>query len=595
MEEPFKEAAADAAIDAANQAKRDVIDEAANRGAQLQFHEMDHTTYGYIRGRSFEASEATLARMTGDVKMNLAESYEQGLGIDEAAERLKDSFQNMRGYELERVARTEINGSQNAMRHREMDMQGIAFEQWWGADDDRTRTPDNSGHDADHSAGPPGMHGQIVRTGDEFSNGLKYPGDKGGPIEEWINCRCRVVPFIMPEGYGPPPGKQFFYESELVKLDEDTGEFEQGEVSLDDLDDVQTLMDSEQLGEDFITKEGEFDYLNAGALKDEVVNEIYNELKDNPAFRAFAEREFAGGLHGVGTYPTDAYKTAINNQVKLWAQTSGDNNTQAIAMQMAFDAEFKTGMKGMQHITRETMKAATGYFNQNGDALRAIARAQYNVTQKHLAQEGIREIVLYRGMRISDDAFIQMMGMSPSDPRYQGVAAKVSKVQLQPASSFSASPDTAIGFAGGTHIGDHSLMMVGKVPAKNIIGTPRSGFGCLTESEFVVMGGKPQSWATIVGHPSTLREAADNVVDIAQTIADMTAAAPKAAGEPYVIWPDGDLANADWTKTAWDFPDIESADDLLAWIEAQGMTVAEFKALPVYQFNKDKIAWLKEI
>ena len=51
---------------------------------------------------------------------------------------------------------------------------------------------------------------------------------------------------------------------------------------------------------------------------------------------------------------------------------------------------------------------------------------------------------------------------------------------------------------------------------------------------------------------------------------------------------DGDLRNADWTKQTWDLIGIDTADALLAWIEANGKTVAQFKALPVYQLNVGK-------
>jgi hypothetical protein len=62
------------------------------------------------------------------------------------------------------------------------------------------------------------MHGQIVRVGDQFSNGLRYPGDRTGEIAEWINCRCTTVPFIMPIGFIAPPGVLHFYEDELLAV-----------------------------------------------------------------------------------------------------------------------------------------------------------------------------------------------------------------------------------------------------------------------------------------------------------------------------------------------------------------------------------------
>ncbi len=53
--------------------------------------------------------------------------------------------------------------------------------------------------------------------------------------------------------------------------------------------------------------------------------------------------------------------------------------------------------------------------------------------------------------------------------------------------------------------------------------------------------------------------------------------------------------NADWTKRTWDLLDIDSKEKLLRHLERAGMTVEQFKSLPVYKFNKDKLDFLKEL
>ncbi len=54
----------------------------------------------------------------------------------------------------------------------------IGFQQWWSAKDSRVR-----GRNPKDKADYIKMHGEIVRVGDEFSNGLLHPGDKGRKIE----------------------------------------------------------------------------------------------------------------------------------------------------------------------------------------------------------------------------------------------------------------------------------------------------------------------------------------------------------------------------------------------------------------------------
>lgn len=59
-----------------------------------------------------------------------------------------------------------------------------------------------------------------------------------------------------------------------------------------------------------------------------------------------------------------------------------------------------------------------------------------------------------------------------------------------------------------------------------------------------------------------------------------------------LIRPDEDLTNADWPKGTWDLP-VHNLQELRAWIAVQGLTVAQFKALPVYQRNRDAVKYLK--
>jgi hypothetical protein len=66
-----------------------------------------------------------------------------------------------------------------------------------------------------------------------------------------------------------------------------------------------------------------------------------------------------------------------------------------------------------------------------------------------------------------------------------------------------------------------------------------------------------------------------------------------------VINIDEDPFNADWAKRTWNLP-YKNADDLPVlreFIASIGMSVAEFKALPVYVWNVGKpgMEWLKDL
>jgi hypothetical protein len=180
---------------------------------EVEFSDFSPELSRIIRDKTFVASEATMDRIIGDIMKNLKDSYEQGLGIDNAADRLKEVTTSMEDYELVRVARTEINQAQNkGAYYTELELE-LEYHKWWTAQDDKVR-----GNDPKDKADHVYLHGQIVRVGEPFSNGLLYPGDTSGPIWEWIMCRCRPSPFLMPEGYIVPPGMKYFYEEDLIPI-----------------------------------------------------------------------------------------------------------------------------------------------------------------------------------------------------------------------------------------------------------------------------------------------------------------------------------------------------------------------------------------
>lgn len=206
--EPFVESIVAESIDSAEFGFQRAAEEIRREGGEIAvtFDEVAAGLEERIREGVFEASQRTLNRVTGNVLDNLAESAREGVGIDEAARNLRKVLNNMRGFELERVARTEIQSAQNEGAHEAIEALGVTYEQWISADDDRTRDSHLE------------LHGQIVATGEVFSNGLLFPGDRSGPIEEWINCRCRTRPFLMPEGKIPPVDQPWFYEDDLVDI-----------------------------------------------------------------------------------------------------------------------------------------------------------------------------------------------------------------------------------------------------------------------------------------------------------------------------------------------------------------------------------------
>ena len=153
----------------------------------------------------FEASEKTKSRVTNEINNILSEGYREGWGPRHVAEKIQDKFTNLKTYEARRIAQTEINTTRNFVQFQQLQEDGMEYKIWHSAHDSRTR---KSHLDVDE---------EIVPIDQPFSNGLMYPGDKTGPIEEWINCRCSHAAYIIPLGYEAPNFFPFT-ESDLVKV-----------------------------------------------------------------------------------------------------------------------------------------------------------------------------------------------------------------------------------------------------------------------------------------------------------------------------------------------------------------------------------------
>ena len=155
--------------------------------------------------KTFTASKRTLARVTSQINQIITDGYTSGKGINVVAGMLQKRFDQLETWEAKRIARTEIHNAHNNAVMRTYQSLNVEYTQWIAADDDRTR---ESHVEVDR---------EIIPIGETYSNGLAYPGDTSGPVEEWINCRCSNAPFVIPYGYMAPEHYPF-REEDLIKL-----------------------------------------------------------------------------------------------------------------------------------------------------------------------------------------------------------------------------------------------------------------------------------------------------------------------------------------------------------------------------------------
>lgn len=144
---------------------------------------------GAIEENARRASAHIQRRMVGDLGDALAEAHDEGVGIDEITRVLQeDVFPQMRGYEAERVARTEVISGSNKGADVAYSGSSATQKEWLATRDSRTRTSHR------YSTG---VGGQVVAIDEPFrwqNHTAQYPGDPSLPPSERANCRCAHAP-----------------------------------------------------------------------------------------------------------------------------------------------------------------------------------------------------------------------------------------------------------------------------------------------------------------------------------------------------------------------------------------------------------------
>lgn len=163
----------------------------------------------FLSDYTFVATDKTLSRIDKDINKILTEGYREGWGVKDVRNRIMERYDQFKGWEANRIARTEMQTAHNMGMMNGYESQGVEYIEWRSAIHQPKRTRKS------HLK----LNGEIIPFGGTFSNDLAFPGDKSGEIEEWINCRCSVVPFLMPYGKAAPPGMLRFRESDLISVE----------------------------------------------------------------------------------------------------------------------------------------------------------------------------------------------------------------------------------------------------------------------------------------------------------------------------------------------------------------------------------------
>lgn len=137
---------------------------------------------GYIDAR---LGTGLPTRVTDDTRRAVNEvivnAMEQGLNLRDTIEGIRGTF-DASVSRARTIARTETATAMSSSRQAAYREQGVEKHQWMTAGDEHVRDT--------HAA----LDGVIAEVDEEFTTGLRFPGDPDGPPEEIINCRCTTVP-----------------------------------------------------------------------------------------------------------------------------------------------------------------------------------------------------------------------------------------------------------------------------------------------------------------------------------------------------------------------------------------------------------------
>ena len=201
--------------------------------------------------------------------------------------------------------------------------------------------------------------------------------------------------------------------------------------------------------------------------------ELNGSFLENTATSLVVNDSFNGT--GVSIADPDDFGSAPRILRDLWSNTSADDNPWSLAVQQAVGEEFGLDvdqLRGSRDIT--TLGMADEINHNFGTSLKVWARAVYDTTQQDLAARGWDIIPVTRGMKTN----------MPFEESWQPIAG-----DLNPISSFTVTPHTAISFAGNNSSQTKTLFR-GWVPASQVWGSSLTGNGAMREQELIILGGE---------------------------------------------------------------------------------------------------------
>jgi hypothetical protein len=567
----------------------------------------------FIANYSYKFVQGINATTVAMLQAAMSTGMEEGLGMDGIAGLIRGVFENCTKYRSLLIARTETIRASNGAAREAYEQSGVVEGmEWLVTIDDRTCPLCNA------------MSGKVVGLDENFFNlgesltvgeganrvTMKFDYEDVGYPPLHPNCRCTVVPNVyeeyeLPKSIGLNTILKHGTGDQKPHGHRGTGKgsFGKGVLNLSSDQIAANKAAIDLMNKDIYNREVDWSEESKNALgvspygmlvpqanKLFVQTTISNKLENNDAFSI-------EDVPGIGSYDMIGMQKAsvekyVRTNVDEWAGTSGDTNPDAVATQLIAERVFKIGDSAVDHYGDEALKGAQKLLDDPKFVERktAFLQAQYDATQKYFKDNNIKELILYRGVEHNDAGKL-----------------REETIQLQPISSFSVTPLTALRFAkisSAYVVGDDGVrrppsntgtLYASVISVEKILSHPRTGFGCTLEGEVTVLGGKCQSTVVSTKVAWDIRQIGERMSGKNEFnerfLEELNKVTPefreKAMKKESLYNIDANLNDADWVKQSWDLPEYGSKE-FNEYLKSSGMTLEKFKRLPVYKWAVER-------
>ena len=353
--------------------------------------------------------------------------------------------------------------------------------EWVSAKDDRTRRPDKYNIFNHFGDFPNGANGERVPEGKDFvgtGEPMSYPGDPKGSAGNIINCRCVLLYHTVNQ-----MEKIDSYEPEIETL----GEITVGKPAKS----AKELFSQFDKAKSFTVVKGKMARGLKAGIEERLGERLFifkSEEMDN-FIRPLSNRTATLDMN------LEDYKIATKRTIQQWAGTSGDKNSSSIMMQLAAKAEFKLEGSTIWWKDERSLKEARELFKAHEKSARKFLRLMYEDTQEYFKKQGVKTVRLARGLQKVGE-----LKSTVEKPFYK------MQVKLQPMSSFSGNIEKVYAFATNDESIKRGTMLFAEVPVERILSTPVTGYGCMNESEFVILGATKKGKESVLAATITLKQ-----------------------------------------------------------------------------------------